>query len=319
MAGPRGVTSPVDLLPVTAAVTPALAAWRSWLSAERRVSGNTLSAYESDVFAFLRFYAAHEGHSIDLARLSSATLSDFRAWLAALAQTHHTAPSRARALSALRSFFKFLDRRGILHNAAIGVVRSPKLPRSLPKPLSEKDAAALLVSAEDTASETWQGLRDRALFTLLYGAGLRIGEALGLTRRDLPQDGILRVTGKGNKQRIVPLLPAVSTAITAYIAACPYTIAQDGTIFLGARGKALNPAVAQRQMRSLRRQMQLPDTATPHALRHSFATHLLAHGGELRAIQELLGHASLSTTQRYTEIDTGKLLDIYDKAHPRAG
>jgi integrase/recombinase XerC len=218
----------------------------------------------------------------------------------------------------LRNFFGWLDRSGILHNPKIGALSTPKLPRTTPKPLPIADAAALLEAAEDFVDEPWIGLRDRALFTLLYGCGLRISEALALDRGDLPLGDSLKVLGKGRKERVVPVLPAVAEAVALYDAACPFKGGKDAPVFIGAKGKRLDPAIAQKAMRSLRVQLQLPDTATPHALRHSFATHLLGGGGDLRAIQELLGHASLSTTQRYTEVETEQLLTVYRDAHPRA-
>ncbi len=303
------------MLPVAADTQASLEQWQSWLTGERRLSVNTVEAYRQDVFAFLGFLAGHRGGTVSHGILSAMTLGDFRSWLAHLAREELAPQSRARALSSVRNFYKFLDRRGILHNAAIALVKSPKLPRSLPRPLTETDTGRLLDQAEN-AGEGWVGLRDRALFTLLYGCGLRISEALGLTRGEAQGD-MLRVTGKGDKQRLVPLLPVVAEALAAYVAACPYALPPGGPLFVGEKGEALNPGVAQRQMRTVRRQLQLPETATPHALRHSFATHLLAGGGELRAIQELLGHASLSTTQRYTEIDAEKLLEVHAAAHPR--
>ncbi|HLG88820.1 MAG TPA: tyrosine recombinase XerC [Alphaproteobacteria bacterium] len=292
--------------------------WRQWLSVERRFSPHTIEAYESDVAAFVAFLAGHRGHAVRLSDLADAGLGDFRAWLASRAARGAAATSRARAVSALKNLYRWLDRSGVLHNPAIGALSTPKLPRSIPKPLAIDDAAALLDSAETFVEEPWIGLRDRALFTLLYGCGLRISEALTLDRSALPIGESLTVMGKGRKERVVPVLPAVAQAIEAYVAACPYQGGRDAPLFLGARGKRLDAAVAQAAMRSLRRQLQLPDSATPHALRHSFATHLLAGGGDLRAIQELLGHASLSTTQRYTEVETERMLSIYRNAHPRA-
>lgn len=269
--------------------------------------------------AFLGFFAGHRGHPIRLRDLGDAGLTDFRAWLARRAATGASATSRARAISALRNFFGWLDRSGILHNPKIGALTTPKLPRTAPKPLPVADAAALLEAAESFVEEPWIGLRDRALFTLLYGCGLRISEALALNRGDLPLRDSLKVLGKGKKERVVPVLPVVAEAVSDYEAACPYKGGKDAPLFVGAKGKRLDPAIAQKSMRSLRSQLQLPDTATPHALRHSFATHLLGAGGDLRAIQELLGHASLSTTQRYTEVETEHLLSVYNSAHPRAG
>jgi integrase/recombinase XerC len=292
--------------------------WRDWLAIERRFSDHTITAYFGDLTAFLAFLAGHRGHPIRLGDLASADLSDFRGWLARGAMAGAAATSRARAVSSLRNFYGWLDRAGILHNPKIGALTTPKLPRSVPRPLAVADAASLLEAAETAVDEPWIGLRDRALFTVLYGCGLRISEALGLNRAVLPFGEALNVLGKGRKERIVPVLPLVAEAVAAYDKACPFTGGGDAPLFRGAKGKRLDPAIAQKAMRSLRRQLQLPDTATPHALRHSFATHLLGNGGDLRAIQELLGHASLSTTQRYTEVETEQLLSVYADAHPRA-
>ncbi len=298
-----------------------LASWRQWLSGERRVSGHTLDAYLADVGAFLSFLAGHLGRLPGLEDLSETRLADFRSWLSERAGAGLAASSRARALAALRNLYRWLDRSGRMHNAAIGLVRSPKVRRPVPRPLHEADAAGLLEEAEDAPDAPWIGKRDRALFTLLYGCGLRIDEALGLDRGALPSGaglGSLTVTGKGRKQRVVPVLPVVNAAIADYLAVCPFGGGGDQPLFVGARGGRLNPGVAQRQMRTLRARLGLPDTATPHALRHSFATHLLADGADLRTIQDLLGHASLSTTQRYTDVDTERLMAVYDQAHPRA-
>jgi integrase/recombinase XerC len=292
--------------------------WREWLGVERRFSRHTIIAYEGDVTSFLSFLANHRGQPVRLRDLSDAGLADFRAWLARRTMAGAAATSRARAVSALKSFYRWLDRTGVLHNHAIGALTTPKLPRSVPKPLPVTDAAALIDAAEAFVDEPWIGLRDRALFTLLYGCGLRISEALALDRGALPLGDSLTVLGKGRKERVVPVLPVVAEAVASYAAACPYRGGRDFPLFVGAKGKRLDAAIAQRAMRSLRRQLQLPDTATPHALRHSFATHLLTSGADLRAIQELLGHASLSTTQRYTEVETEQMLAVYQGAHPRA-
>jgi integrase/recombinase XerC len=324
MAGPAGLkTAPAKETTLALAAADDLAAilprWRDWLSIERQFSDHTVTAYLGDVTAFLGFFAGHRGHPIRLRDLAEAGLADFRAWLARKTNAGATATSRARAVSALRNFFGWLDRSGILHNPRIGALTTPKLPRTAPKPLPVADAATLLDAAETSVEEPWIGLRDRALFTLLYGCGLRISEGLALDRGALPLGESLKVLGKGRKERVVPVLPAVAEAIADYAAACPYGGGKDAPLFVGAKGKRLDPAIAQKAMRSLRSQLQLPDTATPHALRHSFATHVLGGGGDLRAIQELLGHASLSTTQRYTEVETEQLLSIYRDAHPRAG
>ncbi|MEI6557314.1 MAG: tyrosine recombinase XerC [Rhodospirillaceae bacterium] len=301
-----------------------LAVWRTWLSGERRVSPHTLDAYLADIGAFLSFLTDHLGRFPSLEDLSEARLADFRSWLSERAGAGLAASSRARALAAVRNLYRWLDRSGRLHNGAIGLVRSPRVRRPVPRPLPEPDAAGLLDEAEAAPEDAWIGKRDRALFTLLYGCGLRIDEALSLSRREAPAMiagnglGSLMVTGKGRKQRLVPVLPVVSAAIRDYLALCPYGVEADRPLFVGARGGRLNAGVAQRQMRTLRARLGLPDSATPHALRHSFATHLLADGADLRTIQDLLGHASLSTTQRYTDVETERLMTVYDKAHPRA-
>jgi len=323
MAGPAGLkTAPAKETTLALAAADDLAAvlprWRDWLTIERQFSDHTVTAYLGDVTAFLGFFAGHRGHPIRLRDLAEAGLADFRAWLARKTNAGATATSRARAVSALRNFFGWLDRSGILHNPKIGALTTPKLPRTAPKPLPITDAATLLEAAETFVDEPWIGLRYRALFTLLYGCGLRISEGLALDRGALPLGESLKVLGKGRKERVVPVLPAVAEAIAEYAAACPYGGGKDAPLFVGAKGKRLDPAIAQKAMRSLRSQLQLPDTATPHALRHSFATHVLGGGGDLRAIQELLGHASLSTTQRYTEVETEQLLSVYRDAHPRA-
>ena len=323
MAGPAGLkTASAQETTLALAAADDLAAvlprWRDWLTIERQFSDHTVTAYLGDVTAFLGFFAGHRGHPIRLRDLAEAGLADFRAWLARKTNAGATATSRARAVSALRNFFGWLDRSGILHNPKIGALTTPKLPRTAPKPLPVADAATLLDAAETFVDEPWIGLRDRALFTLLYGCGLRISEGLALDRGALPLGESLKVLGKGRKERVVPVLPAVAEAIAVYAAACPYGGGKDAPLFVGAKGKRLDPAIAQKAMRSLRSQLQLPDTATPHALRHSFATHVLGGGGDLRAIQELLGHASLSTTQRYTEVETEQLLSVYRDAHPRA-
>ncbi len=245
--------------------------------------------------------------------------ADFRAFLASRAYESIKHASSARALSVLRGFFRFLDRRGFAKNAALAAIRAPKLPKSLPKALTVEEASATLELAPTLARQDWQGKRSLAILMLLYGAGLRIGEALSLTRREAPlTPGAISITGKGNKTRMVPILPAVAAAVTDYLAVCPHELKRDAPLFVGARGRALNPRPVQAEMAKLRLMLGLDPRATPHALRHSFATHLLGEGADLRSIQELLGHASLSTTQRYTAVDAARLTAVYDKAHPRA-
>lgn len=300
------------------AVAAAYQDFLSWLSKERRYSPKTVEAYGRDIAGFLSFQAHHLGGPPSPRDLEGMVQMDFRAWLADLARAENQNVSRARKLSSVRTFFRFLRKRGIARNDRILLVKSPKVPHGVPKPLSVPDAETLLDAAGDFAPEEWQRLRNVALLTLLYGCGLRIAEALSLNETDAPRGDRLRVLGKGNKERIVPVLPVVRDAIAAYMAVNPYGGEAHGPLFRGARGGRLNPDAARKPIRQLRGVLGLPETATPHALRHSFATHLLAGGGDLRAIQELLGHASLSSTQRYTEVDSHRLMREYAKAHPRA-
>lgn len=306
------------LLPIAPDLESAVRDWRQWLVAERRSAAHTVEAYQSDLFGFFRFMNEYRGKVIKLSMLADYSLTDFRAWLAHLAHENIQAASRARALAGVRSFFRWLDRSGRLHNAAIDLLRAPKTPKRLPRPLSENDAQEVVALAKNVPEQTWVGLRDEALFTLLYGAGLRISEALELRHCDLGHQDRLTVTGKGNKQRSVPLLPIIQEKLTQYLEACPYPARASDPVFVGARGDRLNPAIAQKQLRRLRKDLNLPDTVTPHALRHSFATHLLASGADLRSLQELLGHSSLSTTQLYTRIESVQLAQTYRDAHPRA-
>ncbi|CAO3442940.1 tyrosine recombinase XerC [Azospirillum argentinense] len=299
-------------------VQDTLVHWRRWMESERNVSPHTLTAYIGDVATFLEFITGYQAKPPSMNDLAALTVTDFRSWLSHLAMKGIGSNSRSRALSSVRNLFRWLDRDGRLHNPAINTFSGPRIKRPAPKPLTVLDADRLLEESEKEPDEPWVGKRDRALFTLLYGCGLRISEALNLTRREAPLGETLRVTGKGNKERIVPVLPAVTEAVRAYMDACPYKQGPEAPLFVGVRGGQLAPAIAQRRMRDLRRLMGLPETATPHALRHSFATHLLADGGDLRAIQDLLGHASLSTTQRYTDVESEQLMQVYRSAHPRA-
>lgn len=299
-------------------VAPAIVLWRAWLTGERRAAANTVFAYDRDVRAFLGFVARHRGAPPTLDDLADLLVADFRSYLAHRSSANLARTSTARALSSVRSFFRFLDRRGLAHNAALAAVRTPKLPRTVPRALTEDDARAAVESVARLSDETWIALRDTAVVLLLYGCGLRIGEVLALRWDALPLGEAMIVTGKGGKQRVVPVLPVVATAVAAYADACPYGLGSDRPLFVGARGKPLNAGVVQRQIRRLRPLLGLPETATPHALRHSFATHLLSSGGDLRTIQELLGHASLSTTQRYTSVDAARLVAVHQAAHPRA-
>jgi integrase/recombinase XerC len=295
----------------------AIGQWLQWLGGERRASPHTLAAYGRDLGTFLDFLAAHLGERPALATFERLTAADYRAFLAnRAAQVERR--SLARGLSVVRSFARFVERRGLAVVAGLAAVRSPKLPHGVPKALSVADAHDLVDAPADLVASAWQATRDIAVLTLLWGCGLRISEALGLKRRDAPLGEQITIAGKGGKQRLVPVLPAVREAVAEYLAGCPYPLAADGPLFVAARGGPLSPRLVQRRMAELRGALGLPDSATPHALRHSFATHLLAGGGDLRAIQELLGHASLSTTQRYTAVETEHLFAVYNAAHPRA-
>jgi integrase/recombinase XerC len=299
-------------------LTEALTGWLLWLGAEKRASKHTLDGYGRDLAAFLLFLTEHRGEIPTLASLASLTPTDIRAFLARRTEAGISRASLARGLSALRSLFGRLDHLGLVQNPVMSAIRTPRQPKTAPRALSEAEAADSLDHIAEIASAPWLGDRDLALITLLYGCGLRLGEALGLTRAEAPLSDVLRVRGKGGKERIVPVLPIIADAVRAYLAVCPFPLPPEGPLFVGARGGPLNPGVVQRQIRRLRVALALPETATPHALRHSFATHLLASGGELRTIQELLGHASLSTTQRYTEVDAARLMAVHRAAHPRS-
>ncbi|MEJ2377085.1 MAG: tyrosine recombinase XerC [Pseudolabrys sp.] len=302
-------------------VTAEIERWLEHLGAERRMSPKTLEAYERDAVQFLSFLAGHLGGTPSLKRLAKLTPADVRAFMAARRSAGAGNRSLMRGLAGTRSFARFLERNGKGKLAALAAVRTPKLAKGLPKPIAAS-AARRMTEAETRAGEArapWIVARDAAVLALLYGAGLRISEALGLRAQDVAQGtDALTVTGKGNKARMVPLLPQVAKLIAGYVALCPHELTPDGPLFVGSRGGPLSPRVVQLAMARLRGALGLPDSATPHALRHSFATHLLARGGDLRAIQELLGHASLSTTQVYTAVDTERLLDVYASTHPRA-
>jgi integrase/recombinase XerC len=300
----------------------AVEAWLTCIEVERQLSANTSEAYARDLSQFLAFLAGHLNRLPTLAQLNALATRDVRAFLASRRAQGVGSRSLSRTLSALRMFFKFLERRGLGKNDAVRAVMLPKLPHSVPKPLTAPKARALVESADIAASDTheWITARDTAVLTLLYGSGLRISEALSLARREAPTKGrdMLRVTGKGDKARVVPVLPIVREAIERYLALCPIELGSDDPLFVGVRGGPLSPRIIQLVIARARGKLGLPETATPHALRHSFATHLLGAGADLRAIQELLGHASLSTTQGYTEVDRDHLLATYARAHPRA-
>ncbi len=298
-------------------------AWLVYLSTERQLAGNTSEAYARDLGQFLAFLASHFNRLPDMKLLLSLSARDVRAFLAARRSEDVGSKSLSRTLSALRMFYKFLERRGYGKNDAIRGVSLPKLPHSVPKPLTAPKATALVESPDIAAAEgaePWIAARDTAVLALLYGSGLRISEALSLQRKDAPVKGrdMLRVLGKGGKTRVVPVLPFAREAVEHYLKLCPIKLGSDDPLFVGVRGKQLSPRIIQLLIARSRVALGLPDTATPHALRHSFATHLLGAGADLRSIQELLGHASLSTTQVYTEVDRAHLLKTYAKAHPRA-
>jgi integrase/recombinase XerC len=299
----------------------ALAAWLEHLAHERRSSPRTLEAYGDAVRRYLAFLEQHRGEAVSAADLGSIAPAELRAFLAFRRQGKRPLSPRSisQTLSAIRSFHRFLDRRLGIANPALQLVRGPRIKPSAPRPVTEDQARGLIAEAElDPDREAWESARDAALITLLYGCGLRISEGLSLTGADLPLGASLRITGKGSKTRVVPVLPQVAEAVGAYAKTLPYAVAPDEPLFRAKRGGPLSPRHAQALMQRLRGRLGLPDSATPHALRHSFATHLLGAGADLRAIQELLGHASLSTTQRYTGVDAAGLLAAYASAHPRA-
>jgi len=297
-----------------------LALFLEHLAGERRLSDKTVEAYQRDLSAFLGFISNHLDKPVDLQLLASLKPLDFRAYLASRRRGDSplSPASVQRQLSAIRTFYRYIERRWDLKNAALPLIKGPRTKRSLPKPLSIDGAKELISEGTLTEGEAWIEARNIAVLTLCYGAGLRISEALGLTSAELPLGKSLMLTGKGGKTRIVPILPAIQKAVQKYMQLCPYNIPAEQPIFRGARGGPLRAEIIQKEVRKLRGALGLPETATPHALRHSFATHLLAGGGDLRTIQQLLGHASLSTTQRYTEVDAAALMSVHKAAHPRA-
>jgi len=299
----------------------ARALWLEHLAHERRAAPRTLEAYGFAAARYIAFLQRHRGEALTVPGLAEVTAGEVRAWLAHLrAGDRPLSPrSLSQALSAIRTFHRFLDRRLDAPNAAIALVRGPKVRPGAPRPVSEDQARGLIAEpALDPDREDWEAARDSAVLTLLYGCGLRISEALSLKRADAPMGPELRITGKGSKTRIVPVLPAVREAVDAYLAEAPFALEPDDALFRAKRGGPLSPRHVQATVQTLRSRLGLPSSATPHALRHSFATHLLGAGADLRSIQELLGHASLSTTQRYTEVDAARLLSAYAAAHPRA-
>lgn len=293
--------------------------WQRWLAHDKSFSEHTVSAYTTDVSYFFSFLDHHYGHMLTTETLTSLSIRDIRAWLTDRHAKKFDIASTSRSISSMRSFFHYLHKQHhIASPEAINNIKMPRARKPLPKPLTSQDAASAIDDIHEIAHEAWVAKRDMALLALLYGCGLRISEALSVRKKDLFSQDTLTVLGKGNKERAVPVLPFIKHALDDYLAACPYTLAPEDVIFLGTRGAPLNAGVYQRIIRQLRTNLGLPDTVTPHAFRHSFATHLLAAGGDIRTIQELLGHNSLSTTQRYTMVDEHRLLAAYNHAHPRA-
>ncbi len=306
------------MIHISPAARDALEGWLAGQKALHAAAENTITAYRTDLLSYLAFITQHFGDATGLAPLKKASTSDMRAWMAHERARGVSARSLARSLSAVKSFYRWLAEREGFDPTAVLSVRSPKFQRKLPRPLAIDAARAMIDTVEMQATKDWIAARDTAVVTLLYGCGLRISEALGLSGASIPLPYTLRIRGKGGKERMVPVLPAAREAVARYVVACPYTIEADKPLFLGARGGRLNPRLIAKVMERARMQLGLPATATPHAMRHSFATHLLAAGGDLRSIQELLGHASLSTTQAYTAVDTARLMEVYEKSHPRA-
>ncbi len=303
---------------ISPAATDAL---QSWLAHQRAIKGaaeNTLIAYQGDVIDFLSFITAHKGAPQGLGALADISVTDMRAWMAQTRETGVAARSLARKLSAVKAFYKWLALREGFEPTAVLSTRAPKFQKKLPRPLAPDAARNLIDAIEIQSQHPWVCARDVAVVTLLWGCGLRISEALSLSSADAPLPATLRITGKGGKERIVPVLPAARDAVDAYVRMCPHPQTAEAPLFRAVRGGPLRPGAIQKVMAAARMQLGLPATATPHAMRHSFATHLLNAGGDLRAIQELLGHASLSTTQAYTAVDTVRLMEVYDRTHPKA-
>ncbi|MGE0024814.1 MAG: tyrosine recombinase XerC [Hyphomicrobium sp.] len=305
-------------LPLAGDLAAAAGAWLDHLAHERGRSPATLASYERDLRQFLAFLKRDLGHPPCLADLARLDVKAVRRFLSARRREGAASRSLARTVSALRTFYRWLEATDRVANRALAQVAMPRIPKTLPKPLTVEKAAALV--DDEGASDDWIGARDVAVMLLLYGAGLRISEALGLARRDAPVSGrdVIRIIGKGGKERLVPILPVTQKAVERYLALCPYPLDATAPLFVGAKGGPLSPRIIQLAIARMRDELALPETATPHALRHSFATHLLSAGADLRQIQELLGHASLSTTQVYTDVDRERILTVYDKAHPRA-
>ncbi|MDO6587097.1 tyrosine recombinase XerC [Salipiger sp. 1_MG-2023] len=304
---------------ITPAARDALETWLEQARALKGTSENTITAYRADVVEFIAFLTAHHAEPQGLSPLAKVTTPDMRAFMAHLRGTGIGPRSAARKLSAVKTFYRWLAEREGFEPTAVLLARAPKFQKKLPRPLEIKDARAMIDTVSLQSQKAWVGARDAAVVTLLYGCGLRISEALGLTGRDWPMGDSLRIVGKGNKERIVPVLPVARRAVAAYLEIAPWAVEPDKPLFRGVKGGALNPRIVQKATERTRMQLGLPASATPHAMRHSFATHLLSAGGDLREIQELLGHASLSTTQAYTAVDQVHLMKVYEATHPKAG
>ncbi len=303
---------------ISPAARDALQRWLEGQGALNGASDNTIAAYGTDVAGFLAFITEHKGEQQGLGALAEISVADMRSWMAFTRGRDVGARSLARKLSAVKSFYRWLSDREGFEPTAVLSTRSPRFQRKLPRPISADAARDVIDTAELQSATPWIAARDQAVITVLYGCGLRISEALSLSGAHKVMDDALRITGKGGKERMVPVLPAARDAVAQYARLCPYPLDADTPLFLGARGGRLNPRLVQKVMERVRLQLGLPATATPHALRHSFATHLMNAGGDLRAIQELLGHASLSTTQAYTGVDNARLMEVYARAHPKA-
>lgn len=302
---------------VSPGASAALDDWLLSLAALQNASDSTINAYQSDLLSFLSFQGEHHGGPLGRGALSGLGISDMRAWMANERRRGVSARSLARELSAVKSFFRWIAEKDGFDATAVLSTRAPKHQKKLPRPLAQDSAADILNAIGDIQDEPWVAARDTAVLTLLYGLGLRISEALSLTIEAHPLGEVLRIRGKGGKERDVPVLPIARQAVAEYVGLCPMVIEPNGALFRGVRGGPLSPRIIQKSMAVARARLGLPSTATPHALRHSFATHLLTAGGDLRAIQELLGHASLSTTEAYTSVDAARLMEVYEKAHPR--
>lgn len=288
-----------------------------YLASEKRSSKNTIISYKTDISSFFKFLFGYFEQKVDVKMLENLEIRDFRSFLANRVNEEFENISNARAISVLRSFFDYLNKNHKISNNAVRKVKIPKIPKPIPKAVDEIDIEKIMDLLKDFNKENWCYLRDFALLTLIYGCGLRIMEALSITKNDLGEKDFIRTSGKGDKERIVPILPIIKDRIEDYLTSCPYGLAPDEAIFRGSRGGPYHPTLFQTLIRRIRKALHLPDYITPHAFRHSFATHLLENGGDLRSIQELLGHSSLSTTQRYTKVDKKRLLEVYSNLHPR--